>query len=129
MSTEPQSCGREKDRPPAFDFQAAVERLGNDLSLFADLAELFQTDSPPVLAALRAALAAGDARQAERAAHTLKGMAANFDARRAVAAAARIEQLAKAAALATATRELPVLETELARLTTALQDHLRRPNP
>ncbi|MBM3724222.1 MAG: Hpt domain-containing protein [Acidobacteria bacterium] len=58
----------------------ALERVGGDEELLAEVAELFLDDCPNMMREIRTALASGDAKMLERAAHTLKGSVANFGA-------------------------------------------------
>jgi two-component system, sensor histidine kinase and response regulator len=78
-----------------YDYAGSLGRMGNDRELFQEMVSLLQSDAPPLLHALNAAHAEGDFSRMQRAAHTLKGLAANFGAERAVAAAAEAERLAK----------------------------------
>jgi two-component system, sensor histidine kinase and response regulator len=78
-----------------YDYAASLDRMGNDRELFQEMVGLLQADAPPLVRALNAAHAEGDFARMQRAAHTLKGLAANFGAERAVAAAAEAERLAK----------------------------------
>jgi len=87
--------------------------MGHDEALFREMVLLLRTNAPTLLGALQAAHKAGDAHRMHRAAHTLKGLAANFGAGRAVAAAAEIERLAKA-------REMTLLPAALAEVEEAL---------
>jgi len=80
-----------------YDYAGSLRRMGNDHELFREMVGLLRSDAPPLLAMLRAAYKEGDLPRMVRAAHTLKGLAANFGATRAVAAAAEAERLAKAA--------------------------------
>jgi HPt (histidine-containing phosphotransfer) domain-containing protein len=73
--------------------------MGGDLDLFRGLAEYFFLDAPPLVDRIQAALARGDADQVERAAHSVKGLAANFGADFVVSSAARLEDLGKRAEL------------------------------
>jgi HPt (histidine-containing phosphotransfer) domain-containing protein len=59
-----------------------------------------------------------------RAAHTLKGSAAIFSARRTTAAAGELENLAKAGDLAKAAAAISDLESEAMRLTRSLEKQL-----
>jgi HPt (histidine-containing phosphotransfer) domain-containing protein len=79
-----------------YDHAGSLRRMGNDHELFREMVGLLRSDAPHLLDALRAALKEGDTPRLHRAAHTLKGLAANFGAERAVAAAAEVERLAKA---------------------------------
>jgi HPt (histidine-containing phosphotransfer) domain-containing protein len=78
-------------RTCAIDYRGTLERFGFDTELFREMVELFRADAPPRLQRLEAAAQAGDINTATFEAHALKGMAASFDARRAVAAALTIE--------------------------------------
>lgn len=84
------------DKPSVLDRDAALGRVGGDLDLLREIAVLFADECPRVLQDLRDALAEGDAPAIGRAAHGLKGSAANFGAVPAVDAAVRIEQSAHA---------------------------------
>ncbi|MGZ3182647.1 MAG: PAS domain S-box protein [Telluria sp.] len=66
------------------DWRDALQRLDGDAALFLELAGLFLADGPGMLAELNEALARGDRAASERAAHSLKGVLANFGAREAV---------------------------------------------
>jgi HPt (histidine-containing phosphotransfer) domain-containing protein len=83
-------------KPAVLDRDAALGRVGGDLDLLREIAVLFADECPRVLQELRNALANGDAPAIGRAAHGLKGSAANFGAVSAVDAAIRIEQSARA---------------------------------
>ena len=50
-----------RTHPPAFDRASAVERLGGDEELFAEVAGLFRGDAPKLLDDISRAVAAGDA--------------------------------------------------------------------
>lgn len=87
---------------PPFDRAKALENLGGDAELLAQIAGLFIADWPESLARLRAALAAGDAEALRGAAHAVKGAVANFCAERAVQAMRELEMAGKAGDLACA---------------------------
>ena len=110
------------ERPlPILDHEAALVRLGGDEALFRDMVQFFDEDSPPLLEAIRAGIRDGDAEQVGRAAHTLKGLAANFNAEPTVAAARRLEQIGQAPEqLDQAPPALAELEREVALLSAAL---------
>ncbi len=77
------------------DYRTALARLGGNKQLLHDLAAFFLEDAPGILSQLSAALAAGDAAGAERAAHSLKGLAANFGAPAAVRTAGELQDAAR----------------------------------
>ncbi len=93
-----------------------VARPGEDV--LGELLTLFERDSVVRIAAIRAALAAGDVEERRNAAHALKGSAGNVGARRVAALAARIE--GNVAADADADR----LESEVAAALVALKARL-----
>lgn len=61
-----------------FDLQATLRRLGGDHSLLADLVQLYDEDSPVLLNRLAQAIPEGNCDQIRHAAHSLRGLAANF---------------------------------------------------
>ncbi|MGE0609707.1 MAG: Hpt domain-containing protein [Pirellulales bacterium] len=77
-----------------FDQQATLVRMGQDHGLFREMVAMLLEDSPLLLGQTAAACERDDASEVRRLAHSLKGMAANFSAGRAVRAAARTEQAA-----------------------------------
>jgi len=79
-----------------FDADAALQRLEGDVELFRMLRKIFHEDSVDLYGKLSAALTAGDLALVERAAHSLKGLAANFEANAATEAALGIEEAARA---------------------------------
>lgn len=79
-----------------FDADAALQRLEGDVELFRMLATIFQEDSVELFDKLSFALAANDLASIERAAHSLKGLAANFEATAATEVAFNIEEAARA---------------------------------
>jgi HPt (histidine-containing phosphotransfer) domain-containing protein len=63
----------------AFDRDQALGRVGGDLDLLKEIAQLFLDETSAMLGAIDQAIAARDAKALERSAHTLKGCVANFD--------------------------------------------------
>lgn len=80
---------------PVINRDAALARMGGDESLFNRLAEYFLVDAPALLQELDAAVSANDARRAHYVAHSLKGLAASFEAADVMAAARDVELLAQ----------------------------------
>ena len=79
-----------------FDADAALQRLEGDAELFRMLGKIFQEDSVALFDQLSAALVTSDLATVELAAHSLKGLAANFEATAATEVAFSIEELARA---------------------------------
>jgi HPt (histidine-containing phosphotransfer) domain-containing protein len=105
-----------------FDYQDCLTRLGGDAQLFNDILDIFLEDAPQLLEQARSSLASGDAETLSRAAHTIRGLSANFAAAAAVAASYAVELHAREQKLEMAAQCLPRLELELHRLEAALAD-------
>jgi CheY-like chemotaxis protein len=106
---------------PAFDPHAALQRLGGDTELFAELAHLFLQTGPEMMTQVEQAVGAGDCRATHAAAHTLKGSASNFEALGVVRAALKLETAARETdpgrvqvAWAELRKEMPILLAALA---------------
>jgi HPt (histidine-containing phosphotransfer) domain-containing protein len=108
---------------PVIDIDAAMKRLNHDMNLFREFIGYFDEDSPKLLATLRRAVAIGDPSKILNAAHSLKGLAANFGAERCVAIAGDLERLGKTNELAQAEDLVARLEQEVARLDAALSEY------
>jgi signal transduction histidine kinase/CheY-like chemotaxis protein/HPt (histidine-containing phosphotransfer) domain-containing protein len=72
-----------------------LARVGGDRALLAEISRLFVEDAPRHLQMIRKALDAGDGESLRRAAHGLKGAAANFDAEGVVSAARMLEEIGR----------------------------------
>ena len=70
-----------------------LARMGGDRELLAEISRLFVDDAPRHLEKIREALDARDGESLRRAAHGLKGAAANFDAQAVVNAARALEEM------------------------------------
>jgi two-component system, sensor histidine kinase and response regulator len=103
-----------------FDLQVTLARLGGNKQLFEKLVHFYFDDAPQLVEKLRHAAVHGDVAQVERAAHTLKSLAANFEALSAARAALRVEEFAQARNLGSAIECIPELEKQLHRLDAAL---------
>jgi two-component system sensor histidine kinase/response regulator len=110
----------EDDLPAAFDRAEALERLGGDEELFAEIAGLFLDDAPKLLAGVRSGVSAGDAAAVRRAAHGLKGAAGYVGGTGVAAAAQLLETMAADGDLTAAPATLAALTRETNRLLTAV---------
>jgi len=72
-----------------------LARVGGDRELLAEISRLFVDDAPRHLLKIRQALDARDGESLRRAAHGLKGAAANFDAEGVVSAARTLEEIGR----------------------------------
>lgn len=107
-----------------FNYDSALMRLGGDRSLFNEVLGIYLEDAPELLGQASTSLASDDMPSLQRAAHTLKGLAANFGAAAAVAAAYAVELHAGSGQRDRAAKALPQMEAEIQRLETALR-HFR----
>lgn len=117
--------GEDAERPareaaPVYDRATALARLNGHLGLFGDLVRFYHEDGPRLLAQIYSALNEGDAMRARRAAHSLAGLSATFDARQAVDSALKVESLAKDGDIPGAESAFKRLEQEILRLNQAL---------
>ncbi len=78
-----------------FDREAALQQMGGDEELMAELVEVFFEDLPERLQEIEAALAVSDAESLQKAAHTLKGAVGNFAAHAAYEMTFELETWAK----------------------------------
>lgn len=104
------------------DIEDSLRRMGGDRSLLIATAEFFQDDAPGLMESLKEAIEIGDPKTAERAVHSLKGLAANFGAAPFVNIAEVMEDEAKSKNLKSVQRGLPELETQLKRLQVCLEE-------
>lgn len=90
-------------------------------TILPQLLASFAAVTPPRLAALRAAVAAGDTHMVNQGAHTLKGSAANLGARRMAQLCGDLEMLGQTSDLSTAASILASIEVEFICVRTALE--------
>jgi HPt (histidine-containing phosphotransfer) domain-containing protein len=110
---------------PLFGREEALNMIGGDEDLLNEVADLARGEIPKQLAALHAALDAGDAPTAHRHAHTLKGTVATLGAERVRDAAFVAEQAARHADLDSARAATVALDTLVTRLVAELTAHLK----
>jgi two-component system, sensor histidine kinase and response regulator len=101
--------------------QELLGRLDDDRELLREMVEIFRSDFPRYLEDLHAAAEAGKTEDVTRTAHALKGMLGNLAAKRAEAAAARLEQLGTGASKQEFDNALEQLEIETAGLMPELE--------
>jgi two-component system, sensor histidine kinase and response regulator len=106
------------------DWDTALKRMGGRQEALVQMAHLFQQECPRLLGAMRSALATGDARGLERAAHTLRGSAEFFCAAAVVAEARKLEVIGKKSDWQNAEPVSAALEEQAARLLAALEFRL-----
>jgi signal transduction histidine kinase/CheY-like chemotaxis protein/HPt (histidine-containing phosphotransfer) domain-containing protein len=77
-----------------------LERVAGDRQLLAEISRLFVDDAPAYLERIRQAIDCGNGEELRRAAHALKGAAANFEATAVVDAARTLEEMGHRGTLA-----------------------------
>ncbi|WP_166826051.1 response regulator [Thalassoroseus pseudoceratinae] len=104
------------------DLDSALTRLGGDKSLLEDMLEFFIEDIPPLLQDMRRDALKRDAETLERNAHSLKGLLSNFDSSQTVSdLAAKVQELASAGQIDSATSLIPKLERRSRRMVQAAE--------
>jgi two-component system sensor histidine kinase/response regulator len=105
---------------------ALLDEFNNDRTLFKDIAEMFISDYPPMLVTIRQAIEAKDGPLLGRTAHSLKGMARNFQVDAAADVALRLEGLANQGQFAPARDLCRQLADELAAFEGRLRQMMER---
>jgi len=105
---------------PVFDEQTLLRRVMGSRSTATKIVGAFLGEAPGQIEALRRELESGNADDARRLAHTLKGAAANISAGALRAVALEAERAAREGRLACAVDLLPSMEAELHKLRNAL---------
>ena len=108
------------------DHRGTLSRLGGNERLFYDLVRFVLEDAPVVLAELETAVGRNEAKRAERAAHSLKGLVANFGAKEATRLAAELQRLGHEGELTDAAHIYQRLATEVNLLRRELEDFQAR---
>ncbi|MEJ0034612.1 MAG: PAS domain-containing protein [Gammaproteobacteria bacterium] len=109
-------------QPPAVDTSQLSELAGEDQGFVQSVVLSFEKSMAQLLATMHAAASRGEAQQLARAAHQVKGAAANLHATALSALAADIEASAKTMSLAQIQERLNRLALEIGRATAALQN-------
>jgi len=102
------------------DGRALLAQVDGDVKLLGKLTQLFLSDCPGMLSALRNAIAAEDPLALQQAAHALKGAIANFSAQIPYKAALELEAKGRRKDLTGALEAFLTLEKEVGRLRRAL---------
>jgi two-component system sensor histidine kinase BarA len=97
-----------------------VESVGGDTEFLVELIDTYIADAPEQLLGLRTALAAGDAAELVRPAHTLKSASASLGALGLAERCRQLELSAKTGSLAGATDAIDGIAAELERVVDAL---------
>ncbi len=127
-STSEQTPGIEKGNGFAnipteiLDLKAIAELIGNDSEILKEILNLFAEDAPSQINKIRDGLDEGNIEDILRAAHTLKGAAANIIAEGVRKAAEEIEHNADEGSIDNIGEQLKDLEEEVAKITCVIQE-------
>jgi PAS domain S-box-containing protein len=103
-----------------FDVGAVLDSLDGDSQLLREVAGIFLAQSPKHMGKIRRGISDLDPEILQRAAHALKGSAANLLAQGVMEAALKLEEIGRAGSVAGAKEALVTLEEELGKLESAL---------
>jgi HPt (histidine-containing phosphotransfer) domain-containing protein len=98
-----------------------LARVGGDRELLAEISRLFVDDAPRHLQSIREALDTHNGESLRRAAHGLKGAAANFEAEGVVSAARVLEEIGRTGEFEAHEAAWQALTTETDRLISMLR--------
>lgn len=107
------------------NLSAALDRLDGDQGLLTMLITIFREDSLTLFDELQAATESRNIADAQRNAHSLKGLSANFDGFPAVNAALVVEEAARQGNWQVIADGLPNLKLKLEQLRQALAEYQR----
>jgi HPt (histidine-containing phosphotransfer) domain-containing protein len=99
-----------------FEVAELLARVDNDRDLLRELLDIFKDDAPRHLETLRDAVARGDTAKVASEAHALRGMLSNLSAKKAGAAAATLEQLARTGQVADFAASFCLFEQQMRQL-------------
>ncbi len=124
MTTIAENASSTTDVSDIFDPAEAMDRACDDLELLAELAEMFQENRDRLLVELAEAIAHGNAKGVDEAAHALKGSIGTFSTKRPYLIARDLEFCGKESRLETTPQLLDALKIALAELETAVSQFL-----
>lgn len=101
---------------PVMNIEVILDRVGGDMDLLREIAAIFLEEYPGLLNEIREGLREGNPSRVERAAHSLKGSALNFDVAVVTDPACHLEMLGRQKRLEDAPLFLAQLEAGLGEL-------------
>ena len=109
----------ERDDP--VNLPVALNRLGGDQEILSELITAFLEDAPRLMKKMRRSLKEKKRRSLYRAVHSLKGLAANFEALELVKVCQMVEDKVKSPPAKVSERRLDILNVELTRVVSRLE--------
>jgi|ERR1700687_3375692 HPt (histidine-containing phosphotransfer) domain-containing protein len=94
----------------------ALQRVEGDSELLEEIARIFVDECAKIIAEIRGALDAPDARLLEQSAHRLKGSSSNLGAKSLAQSASELELMARAGDLRSARLQFNTVEAEVSKL-------------
>lgn len=113
-------------KPPVMDVEDALQRLGHDEDLFAEIAQIYLEDAPAMLQSIHDAASQVDARALRRAAHSLKGLSATLSAHAVAAASYRLEQMGATGNFTDVSPAVAQVDERVDELNAAVREYLKR---
>lgn len=104
----------------------ALQRLGDDVDLLRDIVQIYLEDAPAIVEKIHSSISQSDTNGLQRAAHSLKGLAATLSAAEVVGVAAKLEHLAATRNLSDASKTIAEVDERVEELNQAVQQFLRR---
>jgi CheY-like chemotaxis protein len=121
--------GGDGEKTPLLDESALLSGVAGDRKLLRELVQIFLEDSPPRIAAIRAAVEKGDALELATAAHSIKSSVGVFSKSGAFEAARALETQGRENDLRGARESLARLERAMVQLTESLDSLALRLSP
>lgn len=125
MANQPEIPGIESDLQ-VFSWTELLSRTMDDPGFAAKMIAIFRTETVDQVAALRRGAVEGDRVDVRNWAHTLRGSAANMSGEALAHAAEALESAAHSASMLELGVLLDAIETQVARLFTAMENALAR---
>jgi HPt (histidine-containing phosphotransfer) domain-containing protein len=110
----------------AVNWELALESVGNDEDLLAELVSAFLDESSVLMLQIHQALSEQDARVLERSAHTLKGSLQYFGCDQASVLAAALEEIGRNQKLDQAATQLAAFDQQMERVRQSLLQYIER---
>lgn len=106
-------------------FSNLLDSMGGDVDFMWELVDAFIASTPELITSIRQALASGNARELQRAAHSLKTGSNSFGAFSFAAQCKELEDIGKSGMLEGASQKFTTIEMKYPEIVAALQETLQ----